>query len=124
MDRNNPRVAGLYAPYHPAVLKVLQFIAQEARKERKPVSICGEMAADPGGALLLMAMGYDVLSMNSNNLPRVKSTIRAASLAKANSLLQRVMRMDDAEEIHQYLRTSLQEMGLGNLIRPSLPERG
>lgn len=48
VDRNNPRVAGLYAPYHPAVLRVLQFIAQEARKERKPVSICGEVAADPG----------------------------------------------------------------------------
>lgn len=123
VDRNNPRVAGLYAPYHPAVLKVLQFIAQEARKEHKPVSICGEMAADPGGALLLMAMGYDVLSMNSNNLPKVKSAIRATSLVKANSLLQRVMRMDDAEAIHQYLRRTLKEMGLSNLIRPSLPDR-
>ncbi|SEG77759.1 phosphotransferase system, enzyme I, PtsP [Marinobacterium lutimaris] len=123
VDRNNPRVADLYAPYHPAVLKVLQFIAQEARKEHKTVSICGEMAADPGGALLLMAMGYDVLSMNSNNLPKVKSAIRGCSLAKANSLLQRVMRMDDAEAIHQYLRTSLKKMGLGSLTRPSLPGR-
>lgn len=123
VDRNNPRVADLYAPYHPAVLKVLHFIAQEARKEHKPVSICGEMAADPGGALLLMAMGYDVLSMNSNNLPKVKSAIRGTSLSKANSLLQRVMRMDDAEGIHQYLRTSLKNMGLGNLTRPSLPGR-
>jgi phosphotransferase system enzyme I (PtsP) len=123
VDRNNPRVADLYAPYHPAVLKVLHFVAQEARKERKPVSICGEMASDPGGALLLMAMGYDVLSMNSNNLPKVKSAIRGTSLAKANSLLQRVMRMDDAEAIHQYLRNSLKEMGLGNLTRPALPDR-
>ncbi len=123
VDRNNPRVADLYAPYHPAVLKVLHFIAQEARKEHKPVSICGEMAADPGGALLLMAMGYDVLSMNSNNLPKVKSAIRGCSLSKANSLLQRVMRMDDADAIHQYLRTSLKKMGLGNLTRPSLPGR-
>ena len=123
VDRNNPRVAGLYAPYHPAVLKVLHFIAQEARKEHKPVSICGEMAADPGGALLLMAMGYDVLSMNSNNLPKVKSAIRGTSLAKANALLQRVMRMDDADAIHHYLRTSLKSMGLGNLTRPVLPGR-
>ncbi|WP_027853282.1 phosphoenolpyruvate--protein phosphotransferase [Marinobacterium litorale] len=123
VDRNNPRVAGLYAPYHPAVLRVLHFVAQEARKEHKPVSICGEMAADPGGALLLMAMGYDVLSMNSNNLPKVKSAIRGTSLAKANTLLQRVMRMDDAEAIHEYLRTSLKDMGLGNLTRPVLPGR-
>lgn len=123
VDRNNPRVAELYAPYHPAVLKVLHFIAQEARKEHKPVSICGEMAADPGGALLLMAMGYDVLSMNSNNLPKVKSAIRGCSLSKANALLQRVMRMDDSEAIHQYLRNSLKKMGLGNLTQPQLPGR-
>ncbi|KEA63447.1 Phosphoenolpyruvate-protein phosphotransferase, nitrogen regulation associated [Marinobacterium lacunae] len=123
VDRNNPRVADLYAPYHPAVLKVLHFVAQEVRKEHKPVSICGEMASDPGGALLLMAMGYDVLSMNSNNLPKVKSAIRGTSLAKANALLQRVMRMDDADAIHQYLRASLKSMGLGNLTRPALPGR-
>ncbi|MBV1787904.1 phosphoenolpyruvate--protein phosphotransferase [Marinobacterium sp. D7] len=123
VDRNNPRVAHLYAPYHPAVLKVLHYIAQEVRKEHKPVSICGEMAADPGGALLLMAMGYDVLSMNSNNLPKVKSAIRGTSLAQANALLQRVMRMDDADAIHRYLRNSLKSLGLGNLTRPVLPGR-
>ncbi|MBR9827904.1 MAG: phosphoenolpyruvate--protein phosphotransferase [Oceanospirillales bacterium] len=123
VDRNNPRVAGLYAAYHPAVLRALQYIARETRKEGKPVSICGEMAADPGGALLLMAMGYEVLSMNSNNLPRVKSAIRGVSLARAQSLLNRVLRMDDAEEIHQYLRQTLKQLGLGQLTRPKLPHQ-
>ncbi|MBV0933996.1 phosphoenolpyruvate--protein phosphotransferase [Marinobacterium weihaiense] len=123
VDRNNPRVAGLYAAYHPAVLRALQYIARETRKEGKPVSICGEMAADPGGSLLLMAMGYEVLSMNANNLPRVKSAIRGVSLARAQSLLTRVLRMDDAEEIHQYLRQSLKQLGLGQLTRPRLPHQ-
>lgn len=123
VDRNNPRVAGLYAAYHPAVLRALQYIARETRKEGKPVSICGEMAADPGGALLLMAMGYEVLSMNANNLPRVKSAIRGVSLARAQSLLSRVLRMDDAEEIHQYLRQTLKQLGLGQLTRPELPNQ-
>ncbi len=123
VDRNNPRVAGLYAAYHPAVLRALQYIARETRKEGKPVSICGEMAADPGGALLLMAMGYEVLSMNANNLPRVKSAIRGVSLARAQSLLSRVLRMDDAEEIHQYLRQALKQLGLGQLTRPRLPNQ-
>ncbi len=123
VDRNNPRVAGLYAAYHPAVLRALQYIARETRKEGKPVSICGEMAADPGGALLLMAMGYEVLSMNANNLPRVKSAIRGVSLARAQSLLSRVLRMDDAEEIHQYLRQVLKQLGLGQLTRPRLPNQ-
>ncbi|MGB2130120.1 MAG: phosphoenolpyruvate--protein phosphotransferase, partial [Marinobacterium sp.] len=115
VDRNNPRVAGLYAAYHPAVLRALQYIARETRREGKPVSICGEMAADPGGALLLMAMGYEVLSMNANNLPRVKSAIRGVSLVRAQSLLNRVLRMGDAEEIHQYLRETLKGLGLGQL---------
>ncbi|ULG70863.1 phosphoenolpyruvate--protein phosphotransferase [Marinobacterium sediminicola] len=123
VDRNNPRVAGLYAAYHPAVLRALQYIARETRKEGKPVSICGEMAADPGGALLLMAMGYEVLSMNANNLPRVKLAIRGVSLARAQSLLSRVLRMDDAEEIHQYLRQTLKQLGLGQLTRPRLPNQ-
>ena len=123
VDRNNPRVAGLYAAYHPAVLRALQYIARETRREGKPVSICGEMAADPGGALLLMAMGYEVLSMNANNLPRVKSAIRGVSLVRAQSLLNRVLRMGDAEEIHQYLRETLKGLGLGQLTRPKLPNQ-
>lgn len=123
VDRNNPRVAGLYAAYHPAVLRALHYIARETRKEGKPVSICGEMAADPGGALLLMAMGYDVLSMNATNLPRVKLAIRGVSLARAQFLLGRVMRMDDAEEIHQYLRQALKQLGLAQLTRPRLPNQ-
>ncbi|KAA0876645.1 phosphoenolpyruvate--protein phosphotransferase [Nitrincola tapanii] len=123
VDRNNPRVAGLYAPYHPAVLKALDFIAHEAHKERKHVSICGEIAADPGGALLLMAMGYDVLSVNANNLPRVKCAIRGVSLEEARHLLLKVRMMHDAEEIHQTLRQALRAFGLNQLTRPAIPER-
>ncbi|HSG04710.1 MAG TPA: putative PEP-binding protein, partial [Marinobacterium sp.] len=121
VDRNNPRVAGLYASYHPSVLLALQHIAQEAQRVNKQVSICGEMAADPGGALLLMAMGYDVLSMNANNLPKVKLAIRSVSYKDALALLGRVMRMSDTDEIHETLRTALQECGLTQLTRPELP---
>ncbi|WP_020682453.1 phosphoenolpyruvate--protein phosphotransferase [Marinobacterium rhizophilum] len=122
VDRNNPRVAGLYAPYHPAVLRALEYIAEEAHKESVPVSICGEMASDPCGAILLMAMGYDVLSMNSTNIPRVKSAIRGITHVRALELLLQVRSMDDAEEIHLLLRTTLQELGLGQLSRPMIPE--
>ena len=121
VDRNNPRVAGLYASYHPSVLHALQHIAQEAQRVNKQVSICGEMASDPGGALLLMAMGYDVLSMNSNNLPKVKLAIRSISYKDSLALLGRVMRMSDTAEIHAALRAALQESGLTQLTRPDLP---
>jgi phosphotransferase system enzyme I (PtsP) len=121
VDRNNPRVAGLYAPYHPSVLRALEYIVDEAHKENVQVSICGEMASDPCGAILLMAMGYDVLSMNSTNIPRVKSAIRGITHVRACGLLSQVRGMDDAEEIHLLLRNTLQELGLGQLSRPTLP---
>lgn len=122
VDRNNPRVAGLYVSYHPAVLRALEYIAREAHKESVPVSICGEMAAEPGGALLLMGMGYDVLSMNATNLPKVKSAIRAVTKIEADELLQQVMGMDDADEIHNLLRHRLRELGLSQLTRPAIPD--
>lgn len=122
VDRNNPRVAGLYVPYHPAVLQVLDLIAREARKEKLQVSICGEMAAEPGGALLLMAMGYDALSMNATNLPRVKSTIRRVSMIQAKVLLDKVMRMDDADKIQALMIETMDSMGLGLLGDPVVPE--
>lgn len=122
VDRNNPRVAGLYVPYHPAVLQVLDLIAREARKEKPQVSICGEMAAEPGGALLLMAMGYDALSMNATNLPRVKSTIRRVSMIQAKVLLDKVMRMDDADKIQALMIETMDSMGLGLLGDPVVPE--
>lgn len=122
VDRNNPRVAGLYVPYHPAVLRVLDHIVREARKESVQVSICGEMAAEPGGALLLMAMGYDALSMNATNLPRIKSTIRRVSMVQAKVLLSKVMRMDDADKIQALMNQTMESMGLTQLRGPVLPK--
>ncbi|WP_027857466.1 phosphoenolpyruvate--protein phosphotransferase [Marinobacterium jannaschii] len=122
VDRNNPRVANLYVSYHPAMLRALAFIAKEAHKENVPVSICGEMAADPAGALLLMAMGYDVLSMNATNLPKIKSAIRMVSLEQANRLLATVMAMDDADAIQNLLQQRLNELGMSQFNRPVMPD--
>lgn len=112
VDRNNPQVAGLYNSFHPAVLQALQSVVRAAHSEGTPVSICGEMAGDPGASMLLMAMGYDVLSMNSTNLPRVKSVIRAISLEQAETLLARVMKLTDAETVAQYVDIELKKIGI------------
>jgi phosphotransferase system enzyme I (PtsP) len=112
VDRNNPQVAQLYNSFHPAVLQALQSIVKAAHSEGTPVSICGEMAGDPGASILLMAMGYDVLSMNSTNLPRVKSVIRAISLERAEKLLARVMKLTDAETVTQYVDIELKKIGI------------
>ncbi len=99
VDRNNPRVAHLYSSFHPAVLNALYQVVTAAQEEGKPVSICGEMAGDPGAAVLLVAMGFDILSMNAMTLLKVKSVIRSVSLDAAQDLLDQVMQMDDAQTI-------------------------
>lgn len=122
VDRNNPRVAGLHRSYHPAVLQALVYIAKEAKAVSLPVSICGEIAADPMGAILLMSMGYDVLSMNATNLPRVKAAIRGVSKKAADGLLKQVMAMDDADEIQRLLHQRIRSFGLVHLDTPEIPD--
>lgn len=121
VDRNNPRVADLYVSYHPAVLKALEYIAREAHKENASVSICGEVASEPGGALLLMAMGYDVLSMNATNLPKVKAAIRKITKTDADRLLKDVMSMDDADRIQALINERLDELGIALPAQPNIP---
>ena len=118
VDRNNPQVGDLYSSFHPAVLQALHKIVIGARSQGTPVSICGELAGNPGGAILLMAMGYDVLSMSATNLPKVKSVIRAITLEQAKSLLNDVMKLPDAQSINRCMQESLQRLGIGLSAHP------
>ncbi|WPC04946.1 phosphoenolpyruvate--protein phosphotransferase [Pseudomonas benzenivorans] len=119
VDRNNPRVADLYDFLHPAVLQALRKVIGDAHAEGKPVSICGEMAGDPAAAVLLMAMGFDSLSMNATNLPKVKWLLRQISLGKAKELLAQVMNIDNPQVIHSTLQLALRNLGLGRMINPA-----
>ena len=119
VDRTNPRVANLSSAFHPAVLSALQFVVTEARTEGIPVSICGEMAGDPGAAVLLIAMGYDVLSMNATTLLKVKSVIRSMSMEAAKDLLDQAMHLDDAQMIRSAVDLALYNAGVDRLLRSS-----
>ena len=116
VDRNNPRVANLYKEVHPSVLGALREVAQAAHAEGKPVGICGELAGTPVGAILLMGMGYDVLSMNATNLPRIKWVIRHINLSRAKRILARVLKMEDPLEIEAFMRQSMIDAGLGRVV--------
>ncbi len=118
VDRNNARVAELYHAYHPAVLQALRQVADAGHAEGKHVSICGELAGDPLAAVLLLAMGYDMLSMNATNLPKVKSVIRKIKLHDAKELLDRVMQMDSALQIRDFLEEELTAAGVIHLRAP------
>lgn len=118
VDRNNPRVADLYDYLHPAVLQALQSVVRDAHAEGKPVSICGEMAGDPAAAVLLMAMGFDSLSMNATNLPKVKWMLRQINLSMAKDLLAQLMKNDNPQVISSSLQLALKNLGLSRMINP------
>ena len=120
VDRNNTRVAHLYNHYHPAVLNACYEVARAANAAGKPVSVCGELAGDPAAAVLLLAMGYDSLSMNATNIPRVKSIIRFVEMAYATKVLEGVMKLDNARDIQDYLERNLEGVGITPLFRPNL----
>ncbi len=124
VDRNNARVADLYHTMHPAVLRALYNVVKESHSQGVPVGICGELAGDPAAAMLLVAMGYDILSMNSTNLLKVKSVIREITMDRAEKLLETVMALPDTESILRLLETTFKEAGLTRLLKPSLPEPG
>ncbi|PTU73182.1 phosphoenolpyruvate--protein phosphotransferase [Pseudomonas mangrovi] len=119
VDRNNPRVADLYDFLHPAVLQALRIVVDGAHAEGKPVSICGEMAGDPAAAVLLLAMGFDSLSMNATNLPKVKWLLRQVTMEKARELLAQLMTIDNPQVIHSSLHLALRNLGLGRVINPA-----
>ena len=116
VDRNNSRVASLYRDVHPAVIQSLKLVADGCHAEQKPLGICGELAGTPVGAVLLVAMGYDVLSMNAINLPRIKWVVRNLALSDAQRMLSNVLTMTDAEEIELYMRDQLLRAGLGRVV--------
>jgi phosphotransferase system enzyme I (PtsP) len=117
VDRNNSRVANLYQSLHPAVLRAIKQVIDEAHQLGKPVSVCGEMAGDPAAVLALLGLGADSLSMSASNLPRVKWVIRSFTRDEALSLLEQVWLMEDPRDIRALYNSVLELGGLGGLVR-------
>lgn len=120
VDRNNARVANLYDAYHPAVLRALNIIAQESQKYMVPLSLCGELAGEPAGAILLLAMGYDHLSMNPHNIARIKWVIRHIDYQQTKLILTEVLMFSNAQQVHSYLNEQLETLGLGAFVRAGM----
>jgi phosphotransferase system enzyme I (PtsP) len=117
VDRNNERVAKIYDSLHPAVLAALVQIKRGAARHGKPVSICGEFAGDPLGAILLLGMGIDSLSMSAGSLLRIKWVIRSFSYQRAREILERALEMEDGREVRAMMIEEIERAGIGGLIR-------
>jgi len=117
VDRNNANVADLYESLDPAVLSAIKQVIDETHKKNVPVSVCGEMASDPLAVIVLLGMSIDCLSTSVASLPRIKWMIRNFSYQEAKELADKALTMKNAEDIKKMLTTSLENKGLGGLVR-------
>ncbi|EKN4776456.1 phosphoenolpyruvate--protein phosphotransferase [Yersinia enterocolitica] len=117
VDRNNTRVASLYDSLHPAMLQVLSHILAQATQSGLQVGLCGEMAGDPMGALLLVGLGYRNLSMNGRSVARIKYLLRNIDLVDAQALAERVLNAQMTTDVRHLTAAFMERRGLGGLIR-------
>lgn len=106
IDRGDDRVASLYNPFHPAVLRLIEFTIAAAWRANIPVSLCGEMAGDPRATALLLGMGLREFSMSPSRLPQVKQVIRALTIGQTVTFAQEALKHGDEASIKELLGPS------------------
>jgi len=110
IDRVNERVAHLYEPAHPGILRLLKMIIDAARKENVHLSICGEIAGDLSLALVVIGLGVKELSMVATAIPEVKKLIRSISLKDVRKLASRVLKLSTSEEVKDEIQKAIERL--------------
>lgn len=117
VDRNNPLVAKIYDPLHPAVVHELARICIIARECELPICLCGEMASDPIAVMLLLGMGFRKLSMSSAKLPSIKWLIRSLSIQDTENFFHAASGFDKASSIREYGQELLNTMNASSEVK-------
>lgn len=103
VDRSNEFVSHLYKPLHPSALRLIKFAIEAAQRAGKDVTVCGEMAADPLSALVLLGFGLKKFSMNPIFIPRIKKALRAVEFRTVRKIVQEAIHMKTAQEVEEYI---------------------
>lgn len=103
VDRSNEFVSYLYKPFHPSILRAIKFVIETAQKEGKEVTVCGEMAADPLSAIVLLGFGLKRFSMNPIFIPRIKNSLRSVEYKYVQEIVQNAMTLKTAQEVEEYI---------------------
>ncbi|MFY9401889.1 MAG: phosphoenolpyruvate--protein phosphotransferase [Candidatus Omnitrophota bacterium] len=110
VDRANEKVAYLYDPAHPAVLRLIKSIIDSAHKKGIKVGMCGEMAGEADLALILLGLGLDEFSVPPRIIPELKYLIRSITLSKAKQIAQKALGFFTGKEVEKYLQIELKEI--------------
>ncbi|GAB2637147.1 phosphoenolpyruvate--protein phosphotransferase [Vibrio panuliri] len=117
VDRNNSRVSDVYESMHPAVILALNHIYQTCQQLKLPVCICGELAGDPIGSLLLVGLGYRSLSMNTSNVAKVKYLLRHTSITELSQLANQALTQPYGQDIYTMMQDFFELKGFSGFIR-------
>jgi phosphotransferase system enzyme I (PtsI) len=116
VDRINEHVSYLYEPLHPAVLRIIQRVVRSGHEAGIPVAICGEMAAEPVYAVVLLGLGLDEFSMNPVSIPKVKKVLRMSKFEETRSLVEQLFQFPTASEIEAFLRNWMAKRFPGDFV--------
>ena len=121
VDRDNARVARLYEPAHPAIIRALAHIADICGRASTPVSVCGEFAGDDANALMLLGMGYSMVSVSPNFLLEVRAAIQHSLGSEARALAQRAVACSTVDEVKHELDAVRNGLH-ARMLRAGIPE--
>jgi phosphoenolpyruvate-protein phosphotransferase (PTS system enzyme I) len=110
IDRVNEHVAYMYQPFHPAILRMIRQVVEEARKAQINVDLCGEMAGDPLCVPILLGLGFDDLSLNAARIPIIKKIIRTLSLQESKNDLEKIFQLETATEVRDFIKGKMQHL--------------
>lgn len=109
VDRGNERIAYLFNPLHPAVLRLIKMIIEAGHNNGIWVGMCGEMSGEPLDIWLLLGLGLDEFSMSPIVLPEVKKIIRSITYKEAKTVAQRALELNTAEEVEAFIKCMMDE---------------
>jgi phosphotransferase system enzyme I (PtsI) len=104
VDRGNEKIAYLYQPFHPGVLRLIKLVIDNAHAANIPIGMCGEMAGDPFSAVLLAGLGLDEFSMSPSALLEVRKILREISYKEAQEFAAHCLTYDSSKKIDKYIR--------------------
>jgi phosphotransferase system enzyme I (PtsI) len=107
IDRSDQSVVHLYNPFHPAILRCLHQVYTLLRPTGKLVTVCGEMAADPPSAAVLLGLGFTSLSVSLTAYSRIKRMIRSVSIAHLHELAGQILKMQKPKEVEEKVRATV-----------------
>ncbi|MCB9800496.1 MAG: phosphoenolpyruvate--protein phosphotransferase [Candidatus Omnitrophica bacterium] len=110
VDRVNEKIAYLYEPTHPAILRLIQQVIQNGHKQKIWIGCCGEMAADPAIAVLLVGLGVDELSISPFILPKAKKAIRSVSYEFAQEIAGEALKFETGKEVREFITAKMKRV--------------